>query len=100
MRLGLAIALVATLSGCSDWPELDIDDSADASREYPELASIDALLASETAATEGAEQSAKATAAVEARAALLRRRAAILALPAEDRAALDLMRQRLAALGR
>jgi hypothetical protein len=80
-------------AGCTDWPDLDLPDEGDGS--YPALVTDEELARAGEATL---EESAEATERLEARAASLRARAAVLSIPAEDQEALDEIRRRLAAL--
>lgn len=96
MKAALLLALTVSVAGCASWPDLGIEGDTNGATRYPTLAPIDTLLA-QGAPPQSAPETPTPTETLEARAASLRARAAVLSQPAEDAEALEDIRRRLAA---
>ncbi len=89
----LAFALVTALAGCSDWPDLGVED--DPAADYPALVPFDEIEALAQPTEEEREEAREIEADLLQRADTLQRRAEILDMPVEDREALEELADRL-----
>ncbi len=96
MPRALVLVTLAALAGCADWPDLGIAPAAEDG--YPALVPFDDLLGPANMTAEEREEAAEIRAELLSRAEALRRRAATLDLPPEDRAALEALVARVEAL--
>ena len=91
----LVLVIATALAGCSDWPDLGIEE--DPSADYPALVPFDEIETLAQPTEEEREDAREIEADLLQRAAMLKRRAEILDMPVEDREALEELADRLEA---